>query len=163
MINGGSEVTDSFVLSSDASVTGVSNVGLWVSNGDFPVALSWVISTAPDGAGTVEGSGAGVGLGASFLETVGSFDIYAASFSTGAVALTPGTYYLELFHATSENAGSVFWDINGGPSTADSNGGPISSESFEIDGKVPEPTSVVLLGLGLMALAGTARLRRLPR
>jgi len=164
MISGGSEVTDSFVLSSGASVTAVANVGIWVLTGDFPVSLSWVISTAPDGGGTVEGSGAGVGLGTTFLETVGSFDIFSASFSTGSLSLSAGTYYLELFGATSKNSGSVFWDINGGPSTADSNGSPITSESFEVDGgsvgPVPEPTSVVMSGIGFAALAGLALLRR---
>jgi hypothetical protein len=158
-INQGFEVTDSFVLSFGSLVTGVSNIGLWVYTPDVPVTLSWVISTAPDGGGTVEGSGAGVALSNSFVETVSSFDIYSASFSTGSVALSAGTYYLELFNATTIDSGAVFWDINGGPSTADSNGGPTASESFEIDGVTPEPTSVVLSGLGLMALAGMARWR----
>jgi hypothetical protein len=164
MINGGFEVSDSFVLSTDAAVTGVSNVGLWVYTGDSPATLSWVISTAPDGGGTVESSGSGISLSTSFLSTVGIFDVYNASFSTGTVDLTAGTYYLELLTGTSTGSSSVFWDINAGPSAADSNGGTIASESFEIDGNsagpVPEPTSVLLSGLGLAALAGMALLRR---
>jgi hypothetical protein len=162
MINGGFEVTDSFVLSSNSLVTGVSNIGLWVYTPDVPATLNWIISTAPDGGGTVEGSGAGVGLTTNFFQTVGNRDIYSSSFSTGGVALPAGTYYLELFNATSAGSGAVFWDINGGPSTADTNGAPITSESFEIDGNVitREPTSAVLSGLGLAALAGMVLLRR---
>jgi hypothetical protein len=161
-INGGFEVTDSFVLSSNALVTGVSNFGLWVYTPDVPATVDWIISTAPDGGGTVEASGAGVGLTTAFFETVGNRDIYTSSFSTGGVTLSAGTYYLELLNATSVNSGAVFWDINGGSSSADTNGSPITSESFEIDGNVitPEPTSVVLSGIGLLALASVARLRR---
>jgi MYXO-CTERM domain-containing protein len=160
MINGGFEVSDSFVLSSDSFVTGVSNIGLWVYTPDVPETVDWVISTAPDGGGTVEAFGAGSSLATSFFETVGNRDIYSSSFSTGSVALSAGTYYLELLNATSAGSGAVFWDVNGGSAAADTNGGPITSEAFQVDGIAPEPTSVVLSGLGLMALAGIARLRR---
>jgi len=159
-INGGFEVTDSFVISYPSMLTGVSNLGLWVTGGDTPATLSYIISTAPDGGGTVEDSGVDISLSTSFFQTVGGFDIYSASFSTGTPTLSVGTYYLELFNATSNNLGTVYWDINGGSSTSDSNGAPITSESFQIDGVTPEPTSVVLSGLGLLALAGMARLRR---
>jgi hypothetical protein len=161
-INAGFEVTDSFVLSSGALVTGVSNFGLWVYTPDVPATVDWIISTAPDGGGTVEGSGSGVGLTTAFFETVGNRDIYNSSFSIAPLALSAGTYYLELLNATSAGSGAVFWDINGGPSTADTNGAPITSGSFEIDGNVvvPEPTGVVLSGLGLATLAAMALLRR---
>jgi hypothetical protein len=160
MINGGFEVSDSFVLSSDSLVTGVSNIGLWVYTPDVPATVDWVISTAADGGGTVEAFGAGSSLATSFFEAVGNRDIYSSSFSTGGVTLSAGTYYLELLNATSAGSGAVFWDINGGSAAADTNGGPITSEAFQIDGVTPEPTSVVLSGLGLMAFAGIARLRR---
>jgi hypothetical protein len=159
-INEGYEVSDAFELSYPSMLTGVSNVGLWVVGGDTPETLSYIISTAPDGGGTVEDAGVDITLSTNFFETVGGFDIYSASFSTGTPTLSPGTYYLELFNATSNNAGPVYWDINAGPSWAGSNGAQITSESFGIDGVAPEPTSVVLSGLGLMALAGMARLRR---
>jgi hypothetical protein len=165
-INGGFEVSDSFVLSSGAVVTGVSNFGLWVYTPDVPATVDWIISTAPAGGGTVEASGAGVGLTTAFLETVGNRDIYTSSFLIAPLALSAGTYYLELLNATSVNSGAVFWDINGGSSSAETNGSPITSESFEIDGNtagpVPEPTSVLLSGIGLAALAGMALLRRRP-
>jgi hypothetical protein len=72
------EVTDSFTISSSSTVTGVSNIGLWVFTGDTPETLSWVISTSPDGGGTIEGSGAGVALTKSPFLSDNSFfyDVY---------------------------------------------------------------------------------------
>jgi len=147
--SGGSfETTNSFVISSTSTVTAVSNIGLWAAN--TPLTVSWVISTAPAGGGTVMGSGSNVSLSTTFLKTTsilttsGFSSVYVASFSTGSVTLSPGTYYLELFNATVQgNSEFVFWDVNNGPSTGCGGSavgnpcaGPIGSESFEVDGNV---------------------------
>ena len=160
------EVTDSFTISSSSTVTGVSNIGLWVFTGDTPETLSWVISTSPDGGGTIEGSGAGVALTKSPFLSDNSFfyDVYSSSFSVSSVVLSAGTYYLELGNAISSEVNAVAWDVSNGSSTADQNGTTsIPAESFQIDGTVnaPEPGSVALSGLGLALLAGLARLRYL--
>jgi len=158
------EVTDSFTISSSSTVTGVSNIGLWVFSGDTLETLSWVISTSPDGGGTVEGSGAGVTLTKSLFLSDNSFgyDVYSASFSVSSVVLSAGTYYLELENAISSEDKAVAWDANNGSSTADQNGtSSISAESFQIDGTVnaPEASSAVLFVIGLAGLAALARLR----
>lgn len=156
------EVTDSFVLSSDATIDDVSNIGIWVATGDVPLTVDWTISTAPDGGGTIEGSGTDVSLTSTFVQTTSPYDIYNASFNITGLPLTAGTYYLELAGATGTNSTAVYWDVNGGPSLADEDGSPIAAESFEIDGTVasaPEPASLVLLGCGLLALGGVRRFR----
>jgi hypothetical protein len=111
----------------------------------------------------VKGSGSGVSLSASYLETNASagYNIFSASFSVGSLTLSAGTYYLEL-HNASNDVGTVYWDTNNGLSTADTNGISYPSNSFEVDGNVgtvPEPTSAALFGLGLAALAAVALLR----
>jgi hypothetical protein len=172
-INEGTEISDSFTISSNATVAMVSNIGLWLDAGDIPGTVSWVISTSHDGGGTVEGSGSGVSLSSTFLEDSpgGTYAIYSASFSAGGLALSAGTYYLELEDAaTSSGLASgpaVFWDVvTGGPS-AEYEDGTLegSPNSFEIDGAediVPEPSAWSLSGLGIALLTGVA-LRRGPR
>jgi hypothetical protein len=168
---GSNETTDSFTITSgevgtggEVEATHTSNVGLWVTLGDTPLLINWVISTAPDGGGTVEGSGSGVSVTSTLHNVVGtSYDVYNASFSLGAVYLTAGTYYLELSGATTTpGGGGVFWDENGGTSTADFNGTPVVAESFEIDGftGVPEPGTLGSLAAGLGFLGWLARRRK---
>jgi hypothetical protein len=171
VISGANEVSDSFVISANSTVTGVSNIGLWVQGSGIPntpLALDWVISTAPNGGGTVEDSGSGASLTSSAFVLNAPYEVYSASFSVGSLGLAAGTYYLELTEATSTPDQTdypyVFWDQNegtggDGPSSAYIGGSSIASvnsESFEIDGTagvaaVPAPSSVILLSTSLLA------------
>jgi hypothetical protein len=44
----------------------------------YPLTLNWVISTSPDGTGTVDGDESGISLSTSFLKTIdgGGYDLY---------------------------------------------------------------------------------------
>jgi hypothetical protein len=64
------------------------------------------------------------------------------------------------------NGDPIYWDENSGPSSAsESEVGTIPSESFTILGgttgtsstSVPEPSSIMLLGSGILGLAGLLR------
>jgi hypothetical protein len=164
------EATDSFVISSDSAVTGISNLGLWINSADVIETLSWVISTAADGGGTVEASGSAITPTLAVVGTNTGHTIYSASFAVSNLALSAGTYYLELFTCATVNDALCGWDeLNPtGPSTADANslsaGTPLSihSESFEIDGNTaaPEPGVAGLSGIGLAMLAAVTRLRQ---
>ncbi|HTS78313.1 MAG TPA: hypothetical protein VMG40_19045 [Bryobacteraceae bacterium] len=171
-IDEGYVVSDSFTISAGSIVTGVSNIGLWVDNGTTPEELDWVISTLPEGGGTLEGSASGVTLSSSFFANSPDDDytVDSASFSVDSLALSPGTYWLELGNAIVVGGGTsgppVFWDvIPSGPSTAYLYNGYAGSlqppNSFEIDGTVsgtvPEPSGWSLAGLGIALILASHR------
>ena len=154
-------VADSFAISTASTITGTANVGLWIDHGDVPFTVDWSIGTAPFtadiGFGTVSWS-------ASFLFTNAfGFDIYSGSFSTPALPVAAGTYYLTLTNSFSAPpGGNTFWDRDNGPSQV-FDGSTQNSNAFQIIGNVgttaptPEPVTFGLAALSLLALP---RLRR---
>jgi hypothetical protein len=84
-----------------------------------------------------------------------------------------GTYWVNLQNASVPSGDPVYWDENSGPSQASENSvGSIPSEAFTLFGtsdtttstttsttgtSVPEPSSIMLFGSGILALAGVLR------
>jgi hypothetical protein len=177
-------IFDTFNISSDSVVTGVSNIGLWVVSGDAPSSLSWAIClsicSGLDGSQVgVLAYGDNVGLSSGLVEANASdsgYDIYSAGFSVEDLSLSAGTYTLELFDGVDADCADcrVLWDANDGASAAyygsvsEGFASLASSNSFEVDGTtggdgtgdvVPEPNSALLSGIGLLVLAGVTRSR----
>jgi hypothetical protein len=175
-ISYGNIMSDSFTLTGTSTLTGV-NLGLWVVPTDTPGSLKWRITdSVPDD--HIYGP---VGTTAALTNTLwcssgssgcaDSFDIYASSFSLPSVVLGPGTYYLTLDYGETNAGGSLYWDINNGPSVAYRNGVDVAnylddflgsnSDSFQILGTgnttVPEPASSAMFLSGLVLFAGLAR------
>ena len=161
----GWEVANSFTLAGSSTVTGF-DIGAWVLPGDQPFGVTWEILTGgPDWlGGTVVASG-----NANFANTYwGSgfdyYDIYTSKVGGLNVNLGAGNYWLELLNGTTLTSGNpIYWDENDGQSTAyQINTGQVGSEAFNIygttaSGTVPEPSSILLFGSGLLALAGILR------
>jgi hypothetical protein len=154
-ISDGYEVSDSFTISSPTTLT-EAQVGLWAIFGDMPTSVQWSIGTSAFGNDVSQGTST---LSDTFTGQYGygAYPLYESTFALTGV-LGPGTYWLTLQNATSQGSDPVYWDENNGPSQAMQNTtGAISSESFQLYGSgtaVPEPSTVVLLGIGATGLIG---------
>ena len=170
-INFGFVVSDSFTVASGSTITGL-QFAAWLFPGDTLVSAE-VSITSDEFGGTTYFDGV-VNFntdGPPACQTRNQYG-YNVCIETGAITPTllsgieGGTYWLNLQNAVVDNGDPVYWDENSGPSQASENSvGTIPSESFTIlgtgtsttGGTVPEPSSIMLFGSGVLGLAGLLR------
>jgi PEP-CTERM motif len=170
-INFGYVVSDTFVAGS-ATTIGSFSFGVWEFPGDTMSSVDWSITSGENG-GTAYGGGT-ASVTDKFLSTNQfGYNIDEISVSGLNVPLNAGTYWLNLQNATVPSGDPVYWDENSGagcsgkdcPSSASESAvGTIPSEAFTVHGgmstnQMPEPSSILLFGSGILGLAGVVRRR----
>jgi hypothetical protein len=159
-INFGYTVSDTFTLGAASTVQGF-DFSVWAYPGDTALTVDWSITSAEFG-GTTYGSGT-ASLTSTFISSNQfGYDLDKLTASGLNVAVGAGTYWLNLANATTSLGDPLFWDENSGPSQASESAvGTIASEAFDIKGTsggtVPEPSSIMLFGSGILGLAGVLR------
>jgi hypothetical protein len=160
-INGGYVVSDTFSLSSASTVTGV-NFYSWTFPGDIVNSVELSITSSEFGGTTYYDQVVNfTGSGCSTNQLAYNVCL-ESSVGMTPVNLASGTYWLNLENAYCTDD-PLYWDENSGPSSASENTvGTIPSEAFTVLGTTstlrteatPEPSSVMLLGSGVLAMAG---------
>ena len=153
-IFGAYTVTNSFTLSSTVTVEGA-NFYVWVLPGDSLTSVDWSITDTAYGT-PIESGTAACWPNTQVATAFGYYPVLQEFISIPQVTLVAGTYWFQLSGGLDAYGTNVWWDESDGPSTAYETGvsGPIPSETFQI--LSPEPSSFLLLGLGMLALAGLA-------
>lgn len=162
-INFGFIVSDTFTVSADNTTITGANFAMWLFPGDSLTSAELSITSGENGGTsyfdqTVSFTQSGC-VGNSF-----GFNVCNESTTFNGPTLNSGTYWLNLQNASVPSGDPIYWDENSGPSSASENSvGSVPSESFTVLGNqstgttVPEPSSVLLLGSGVLGLAGVLR------
>ena len=167
-INFGFSVSDSFSVASGSSIEDLHIVYWDASSSDLLTTVDMAIGSSSFG-GTPQTL---TGVTNTFLGTNQfGYALYQADYSFTNIPWS-GAGYVTLSNACSTSGCSVsnpiYWDENSGPSTAYENTiGSIPSEAYTLTGThgggtTPEPSSIMLLGSGILGLAGVLR-RKLSR
>jgi len=169
-VNFGFVVSDTFTVGAGgATITGL-NFGAWTFPGD--VLLNAQVSiTSSEFGGTTYFNGVVNFTQSGCSGNQYGYNVCTESGTFSGPSLAAGTYWLDLQNAVVNDGDPIYWDENSGASSASENSvGTVPSESFTVlgtttgttttgtgSGTVPEPSSIMLFGSGILGLAGVLR------
>ena len=157
-------VSDSFIPNFfDVILEGL-NIGVWLSPGDSVSSVEMQVGSNPFGNDIYDHVLYATGFTDLGINQYG-YDLQQVNFRPYVHLLgsVSGNFWVTLSNANGPPGGDVvYWDENSGPSTAYENTiGSIPSEAFTMTGQfvfyVPEPSSILLFGSGLLGLVGVLR------
>jgi len=177
-INFGFIQSNNFTVSGgNSTITGFS-FGAWLFPGDTLTSAELSITSDENGGTTYFDQILNFTQGACTYPNQYGYNICQENSSFSGPTLNSGTYWVNLQNATVPSGDPVYWDQNSGPSLSSNNSvGTMPSESFTVlgtssgstttststttTGTVPEPSSIMLFGSGILGVAGMLRRRRL--
>lgn len=171
-VNFGFIVSDTFnVTNNNTTLTGFS-FGAWLLPGDTLTSVELSITSNEEGGTTFFDNTINFTQSGCVTNQYGFNVCTETGNIAGGPTLNAGTYWLNLQNASVPGGDPVYWDANSGPSIASENSeGSIPSEAFTVLGtstttstststtSVPEPGSILLVGSGILSLAGLVRRR----
>ena len=174
------DISNGFVAAATAT-PGHLEFGEWIASGFTPSSIGYELGTTAFGTDVGVGTVALNSGNSHFLFTnADGYDVYDITVEITSAEMTAGNeYWLSLSNASDSqgNNSTEAWDIpnggSGGPATCNfrqsgTNFGDcgLGGESFTLGGccppPVPEPSSIMLFGSGILGLAGILR-RKLKR
>jgi hypothetical protein len=164
-INFGFVVSDTFTVGGGGATVNGLAFGAWLFPGDVLQSAEVSITDSEFG-GTTFFDGVVNFTQSGCVGNQYGFNVCTETGSFTDTNLAAGTYWLNLQNASVNTGDPIYWDENSGPSQASENSvGTIPSEAFTLtggttttsSGTVPEPSSIMLFGSGILGLAGVLR------
>ncbi|MGA2369743.1 MAG: PEP-CTERM sorting domain-containing protein [Candidatus Korobacteraceae bacterium] len=174
-INFGFVVSDSFTVNSGTTITGAT-FAMWLAEGDTLTSAELSITSL----GTSYFNQTVYFAQSDCTSNQYGYNVCQENTSFNGPTLNSGTYWLTLQNASVPSGDPVYWDENSGPSSAleccgrgwPNAVGTIPSESFTLMGfstfpgkngspqsSTPEPSSILVLGSGILGVAAAWRLK----
>jgi len=180
-------VSDTFTIQQGGTPLSSVELAVWIPTVDQLISLNYCISAVDDCSSSVYESGTNVPVTELTTDgTSGSYTLDEFSMPFQGNVYQAGTYWLLLDKAVVTNGGAAYWDINGGSGCTGTGSGtsplngcasgamesvneqPIATQGSFVDNRsnsfkmlTPEPSSIALVGVGLLLLVGAVHRRRI--